>query len=152
MDEKINDFGIELGCRVLTQNWQGVHEMLASWLRQAQTVESVREFFESEYRATLDANGIEGMHYPEYPEPQIGGNSFTTAASLREPISFQGGKVRPVAPEVTDENIRYWMKLELQCSDEQMEQLGFDQFAEVWMAVVETDEGMRVGYWSHGAY
>ena len=27
-----------------------------------------------------------------------------------------------------------------------------DFFAEVWMAVVETDEGLRVGYWSQGAY
>jgi hypothetical protein len=33
-----------------------------------------------------------------------------------------------------------------------MEQLGFDYFAEVWMAVVETTEGFGVGYWSQGAY
>jgi hypothetical protein len=48
--------------------------------------------------------------------------------------------------------MRYWMKLQLQCSDEQMATLGFDAFCEVWMAVVDTPEGLRVGYWSHGAY
>src|SRR5262249_41167905 len=43
-------------------------------------------------------------------------------------------------------------KLQLQCSDEQMESLAFDFFCEVWMAVVDTAEGLRVGYWSQGAY
>jgi hypothetical protein len=33
-----------------------------------------------------------------------------------------------------------------------MEKLGFDFFCEVWMAVVEIPEGLRVGYWSQGAY
>ena len=60
--------------------------------------------------------------------------------------------MRSVAPEVTDDNVRYWLKLQLQCSDAQMEQLGFDSFGEVWMAVVDTAEGLRVGYWSQGAY
>jgi hypothetical protein len=42
--------------------------------------------------------------------------------------------------------------IRLQCSDEQMTQMDIDQFAEVWMAVVETGDGLRVGYWSQGAY
>ena len=45
-----------------------------------------------------------------------------------------------------------WMKLQLQCSDEQMAKLHFDTFCEVWVAVVQTDEGLRVGYWSQGGY
>lgn len=28
--------------------------------------------------------------------------------------------------------------------DQQAEDLGFDEFADVWMAVVQTDEGLRV--------
>jgi len=92
------------------------------------------------------------MQYPEYREPEGGGNNFMNATALREPISFQGNRVRALAPEVNDENIRYWLKLQLQCSDEQMEKLGFDYFAETWMAVVETADGLRVGYWSQGAY
>ena len=31
-------------------------------------------------------------------------------------------------------------------------ELGFDSFCEVWVAVVDTAEGLRVGYWSQGAY
>lgn len=127
--------------------------MLAPWLRATWTVERVRRFFEDEYRSTLAENDVEGIHYPEYPDAQLGGNNFMNAAALREPISFAAGKVRDVAPEVTDGNIRYWLKMELQCSDAQLDELGFDTFCEVWMSVVTTDdEGLRVGYWSQGAY
>ena len=60
--------------------------------------------------------------------------------------------MRPVPLEVTEENLRYWMRLVLECSDEQADEAGFDEFAEVWMAVVETGEGLRVEYWGEGAY
>ena len=98
------------------------------------------------------AGGIEAMQYPEHPDPEVGGNTFINASSLREPISFAGDKIRPVDPAVTDENMRFWMRLQLQCSDDQMEQLGFDFFCEVWLAVVQTTDGLRVGYWGQGAY
>ena len=48
--------------------------------------------------------------------------------------------------------MRYWLKLQLHYSDEQMAQLDFDTFAEVWIVVVTTEEGLRVGYWTHDAY
>ncbi|HKA21595.1 MAG TPA: hypothetical protein VKN18_25185 [Blastocatellia bacterium] len=152
MEESIRNFSTEVGRFALARDWPAVHSMLASWLRSSSTPDDVREFFENEYRATLDANGIGDLHYPEHPDPDVGGNSFTNATSLREPISWEGGRIRPVAPEVTDENMKFWARMQLQCSDEQMEQLRFDYFAEVWMAVVETAEGLRVGYWSQGAY
>jgi hypothetical protein len=152
VEENVRIFGEELGRRVLARDWQGVHQMLAPWMQQSLTPDGVRAFFEDEYRSLLEENGIEGMQYPEYPEPEVGGNNFMNATALREPISFQGNRVRALAPEVNDENIRYWLKLQLQCSDEQMEKLGFDYFAETWMAVVETADGLRVGYWSQGAY
>jgi len=64
--------------------------------------------------------------------------NFINATKLREPIEFLGGNARPVAQEVTDANMRYWMKLQLHCSDEQMAKLNFDTFCEVWVAVVQT--------------
>jgi hypothetical protein len=152
MDEDVREFGLNLGRAVLGQSWATAHGMLAPWLRSAQSVDDLRKFFEDEYRAALRDNQIEELKYPEYPEPELDGNTFTKATQLREPISFAGGKVRPVAPEVTDANMRYWMSMKLQCSDEQMEAFNFDTFCEVWMAVVETPDGLRVGYWSHGAY
>jgi len=95
---------------------------------------------------------VTGLHHPAFPDPAVDGNRHTNATALREPISWAGGKVRPVAPEVTDANMRYWMSLKLLCSDEQMDTLGFDAFSETWLAVVATDDGLRVGYWSQGAY
>ena len=152
MDDDVREFGLTLGRSALAQSWVDVHGMLAPWLRTAQSVDDVRKFFEDEYVATLRDNGIEKLTHPAYLEPELGGNTFTKATQLREPISFAGGKVRPVAPEVTDANMRYWMCMKLQCSDEQMEALAFDTFCEVWIAVVDTQEGLRVGYWSQGAY
>ena len=152
MDDDVRSFGTELGRTVIARDWPGVHAMLAPWMRAKCSVDEVRGFFETEYRTTLEANDVREMHYPEHPEPQLDGNGFTKATQLREPISFAGGKVRPVDPEVTDVNVRYWMSLQLQCSDSQMETLGFDCFCEVWAAVVDTAEGLRIGYWSQGAY
>lgn len=152
MDDAIRDFGIDLGRRALARDWPGVRSLLAPWLRDTLTVDQVREFFEAEYRETLTANGIAVLHHPEHPEPAVDGNNVMTATSLREPISFAGGKVRPVPPEVTDANMRFWLSLQLQCSDEQVEALDFDSFCEVWAALVATPEGLRVGYWSQGAY
>jgi hypothetical protein len=152
MDDDIRALGESLGKRALARDWAGVHELLAPWIRRTLTVEGVRSFFEDEYRAALKESGVEELQYPEYPEPSVDGNTFMNATKLREPISFAGNKVRSVAPEVTDENMRFWMKLQLQCSDDQMEKLGFDYFSETWIAVVQTPEGPRVGYWSQGAY
>jgi hypothetical protein len=152
MDDEVRAFGTDIGHKTLARDWSSVHALLAPWLQASCPVDAVRAFFEDEYRVTLEANGQIDLHYPEYPEPELGGNGFTKATQLREPISFLGGKVRPVAPEVTDENVRYWLKLQLMCSDEQMEKLGFDYFCEAWMAVVDTPDGLRVGYWSQGAY
>jgi hypothetical protein len=152
MDDDVRTFGTELGRKAIARDWPGVHSLLAPWMRAECSVDEVRAFFEDEYRQTLEANEVPEMHYPEHPEPQLDGNGFTKATQLREPISFAGGKVRPVAREVTDENVRYWMNLQLPCSDDQVEALGFDCFCDIWVAVVQTDEGLRVGYWSHGAY
>ena len=152
MDDDIRAFGEDLGRKALARDWAAVHELLAPWLRASVTHDSVRSFFENEYRAVLEANGVHELQYPGYPEPSVDGNNFINATKLREPIEFMGGKVRPVPLEITDANMRYWMKLQLQCSDEQMAKLNFDTFCEVWVAVVQMEEGLRVGYWSQGAY
>jgi hypothetical protein len=152
MDEDIRSFGDTLGRRILARDWSGAHSLLAPWLQRTQSPDDVRAFFEDEYKLTLQDSGIEGMHYPEYPDPEVGGNTFLNATALRQPIEFKNNEVRDVAPEVTDDNMKFWMKLQLQCSDEQMASFGFDFFAEVWLAVVETPDGLRVGYWSQGAY
>src|SRR5262249_44019030 len=134
MDDDVRQFGEDLGRRALARDWSGVHGLLAPRLQTALTVDEVRAFFEDEYRLTLKDRGIGELRYPEHPDPDVGGNTFMTAATLREPISFAGGKLRPVDPGVTDENMCFWMRLQLQCSDAQMEKLGFDFFCEVWMA------------------
>ena len=66
-----------------------MHAMLAPWLRATWSVEQVQRFFEDEYRATLEANDVDGdVTTPQSPEPQLGGNGFTKATELREPMAF----------------------------------------------------------------
>src|SRR4051812_29877878 len=61
--------------------------------------------------------------------------------SIEQVQEFFESEYRDVPADVTDDNVRYWMKLQLQSSDEQMDALGFDSFCEMWMAVVGTEEG-----------
>jgi hypothetical protein len=80
-------------------------------------------------------NGVEGLRHPE--NFHIGGNSEITTKELHSPVSSWSDQVRPVSPLVTDHNLRYWMRLVLECSDEQAEELaGPSSFADGWMAVV----------------
>lgn len=152
MDDEVRAFGTALGTKAIARDWAAVHAMLAPWLRSACSVDEVRAFFVDEYRAVLAGNDISELRYPEYPEPELGGNGFTKATQLRQPSSFPGIAPRQVPGEVTDENVRWWLSMQLTCSDDQMEELGFDCFCDVWMAVVDTAEGLRVGYWNHGPY
>ena len=152
MDEDVRAFGETLGRTALDRDWAGVRAMLAPWLQKKMTEEQVRLFFVNQYRSTLEENDIEHLQYPANQRPRVGGDADMTAASLRELIASANKKRRPLAPQVTDDNIRFWMKLELQSSHEQADELGFDCFSETWMAIVETDGGLRVGYWSQGAY
>src|ERR1043165_5939389 len=108
MDDDVRVYGEELGRLALAREWSAVHAALAPWMRSTWSPDRVLRFFEDEYRSVLQESGIGEMQYPEYPEPAVGGNNFMTATQLREPISFAGGKVRDVAPELTDDIVRYW--------------------------------------------
>ncbi len=146
MQESVQQFGTTLAQKALDRDWEGVHSLLAPWL--GLSTDGVREFFESDYRETLQANDVEGSHYPEVP--YVSGNS-SDLEFLREKKDWMQAP-RSIAPEVTPENFRQWMTLQLQCSEEQMDELGFDCFTELWLIVCETPDGLRVGYWSHSAY
>ncbi len=146
MQATVEQFGMTLAQKALDRDWEGVRSLLAPWL--GLSSDEVREFFEADYRETLKANEVEGMHYPEVP--YVSGNS-SDLAFLREKTDWMPAP-RAIAGEVTPENFRQWMTLQLQCSEEQMDELGFDYFTELWLIVCETPDGLRVGYWSHGAY
>jgi hypothetical protein len=73
-----------------------------------------------------------------------------TAKELHSPAGWWGDHVRPVSGLVTDQNLRHWMRLVLECSDEQADELGFDESSDVWMAVVQIDSELRVEYWEQG--
>ena len=146
MEPLIKEFGHTLAGKALERDWEGVRLLLAPWL--TLTTEEVQEFFESDYRETLKSSGVEEMHWPEVP--YVSGNS-SDLASLREKKDWMQA-ARPIAPEVTEANFRQWMTIQLQCSEEQTDELDFDYFTELWLIVCQTPEGLRVGYWSHSAY
>ncbi|MDX2218440.1 MAG: hypothetical protein SF172_05400 [Burkholderiales bacterium] len=138
MDNDIREFGNALGNCALARNWTGVHGHLAPWMAEALTVDDVRRFFESQYRGI--ARDAPGLVYPDSTKVELGGNGFTDVSELRES--------HPVHESVSDENLRYWLRMLLPTSDAQRETLALDFLAEVWIAVVSTPAGLRVGYWS----
>jgi hypothetical protein len=152
MDDEVRAFGAELGTRALAREWSRVRELLAPWMQAQFTTDDVQAFFEDEYRDVLAEVEIEELHHPEYPEPELGGNSHTKATQLRQPPSWDADSVRPIPPELTDDKVRWWLSMQLQCSDDQMDELGLDYLCETWMAVVDTDDGLRVGYWNQRPY
>ena len=95
MDSDIRDFAETLGRKVLSRDWTEVRELLAPWLRNVMSIEQVREFFETSYSAMLRENGVQALHYPEHTEPSVGGDSFMSAAKLREPIDWLGQRFAP---------------------------------------------------------
>ena len=84
MDDNVREFVTSLGERILERDWTAAHAMLAPWLRGRMTPDDVRAFFEDEYKSALEACGIDELHYPAHPEPQVGGNSHTNATALRD--------------------------------------------------------------------
>jgi len=145
MTDELRAFGERLAQAALDRNWAGVCDLLAPWLQQSP--EEVQKKLEDEYRSILQSNAIEEMHYPSVP--YVSGNQ-STLEFLREPK--EGGRCRPIPAEVTPENFRQWMKIQLQCSEEQAEELEVDFLAELWLIVVELPAGLRVGYWATTAY
>ncbi len=152
IDSGIKEFVVAVGKRALECQWDKVHACLARWLQDQLQPCDVHEFFSSAYSATLAENGIAGEHFPEGCEPEIGGSAFVTADNLRQPITWLGNRTRDISEEVTDENMVFWARLTLLGSPAQSEQLQLHTFAEIWMAVVNTDDGLRIGYWSPNAY
>lgn len=141
MRDDVRAFGEKLAQTALDRNWTGVRELLAPWL--PESPDDLQKKLEDEYRCTLQGE----LHYPSVP--YVSGNR-STLEDLREPKD--GGRCRPIPAEVTPDNFRQWMTIQLQCSEEQADELEVDFLAELWLIVVELPEGLRVGYWATTAY
>jgi len=148
MDQRIRSFGETLAQTAITRDWSRVHQLLAPWLRARFSVSDVQEFFESDYANTLKGNDIQELHFPEVA--QIDGNS-SSLSDLRKAPSWQP-RGRPISEDVNEANFRQWMNIQLQCSESQAETLELDFLTDIWLVVVELEEGLRVGYWSHNPY
>jgi hypothetical protein len=129
MNDDSPQFGTGPGERVIARDLAGVHALLAPWLQSSLTVDDIRSFFGDAYREALQEYDVEGMHYPA--QMRVGGNAEMTAKELHSPVGSWSDHVRPVSTLLTEENLRYWMRLVLECSDEQADELGFDESADV---------------------
>lgn len=148
MDQRMRTFGEQLGSRALAQDWAGVQQLLAPWLRERYSVEAVQQFFEDDYASVLVGCEIEELHYPA--QVRVDGNTSTLEELRQVPSWLPRG--RPIPQEVTADNFRQWMNLQLECSEEQAEELELDFLSDTWLIVVELEEGLRVGYWAHDPY
>ena len=148
MDALISDFGQRLAAAAIERKWSAVHAMLAPWLQASMSVDGVRKFFEDDYQRLLEQNGIKEHHYPKVP--YVSGNE-TSLEFLRKKPSWLP-RPRPIPHEITPENFRWWMQIQLQCDEEQANRLDCDYLTDIWLIVVEFGSELRVGYWSHDPY
>ncbi|MBI3552071.1 MAG: hypothetical protein HY077_06100 [Elusimicrobia bacterium] len=149
MNPDVQKFGNDLANAAIAKDWDAVHKMLAPWVQAKIAVEGVKKFFEDEYLDILRGVDVHEIHYPKIP--YVTGNDMSPLKDLKEKTSFMK-EPRPIAAEVTEANFRQWMNVQLQCDDGQQDELEIDFLAEVWLIVVQTDQGFKVGYWSHDAY
>jgi hypothetical protein len=148
LEDRVIKFGFRLAYLAISREWGLVHEKLAPWLQARLNEEGVRNFFEDDYYQILSNAGIEMMHYPTVPYVSVHSTSLET---LREMSSWKNLS-RQIPSEITEENFRQWMLIQLQCSEEQIDEINLEYLTEFWLIVVEVNGEFKVGYWSHDVY
>src|SRR5215218_5082050 len=93
---------------IVEKDYEAAHRTFAAWLRDAVTVDELREIVEKEVRETLDANDLpEDRHPADY---EIGWNT-STRDELQAARSWAPGRVLP--EEITDGSFRQWLCVQL---------------------------------------
>jgi hypothetical protein len=123
MDAEMREFGKSFAGHLRDGDVAAAHGMLADWLK-------------SEIEADA-LNDILGVDKPV--EFEVDGNN-SDYDTLKEPDG-QDLPTRPFDSRITKQNFRQWMCVQL-IPDEESEDLPVD----VWMAVVNLDGHLRIGY------
>jgi hypothetical protein len=128
MDESYKEFGATLARAVIARDFAAVRELLAPWLRSAMAPAAVAEAVGLGDEATAIA--------PEYSVE----SNRRRYEQLKEPDGVPP-RSHAFDPGLTADNFRQWMCVEFRPSDDS-DEVPFD----LWMALVEVDGRLAVGY------
>jgi hypothetical protein len=137
MKQEHREFATRFADAIVAKDFDSAHGLLAPWLQREMSPADLQAVVEARLREMMEYAGTDELTYPVGYD--VDGNSCTIA-DLREPRSW--APPRPIPPEVTPENFRQWACLQFLAD----EGLDIDAWFDLWMIVVETDEGYGVGY------
>ncbi|MBI3649642.1 MAG: hypothetical protein HY231_01190 [Acidobacteria bacterium] len=161
MKEAYQQFGNRFAAAVVAKDYVTAHSLLAAWLQPKVTVAKLQEMIEKEISEVCAAAELDELVYPE--TWSLDGNS-STVEELKEPHSYistrnsgwlgaerpnyssAGDLLKPLADEVTADNFRQWMCIQFMPTEEAQNDLDIDAFLDFWMAVVEVDGQLQIGY------
>ena len=130
MEPTYRSFGTEWASAVIDGDYTKAQGMLAPWLR--------KELSPSDLEAMLK-HAVNGGPNPAEFELDAG---FSTYEDLKNPDGYPP-RSNPFDPSLTADNFRKWMCVEFRPSEDDEESgPGFD----LWMAVVDVEGSMAIGY------
>jgi hypothetical protein len=139
-DNDVLDFVRHFADRIVARDFAGAHGALAPWLRAEVSPDDLAATIDAEVQLTREACGESDECKPETYE--IDWNSISLA-SLKEHRSV--APLPSVSDEITDDNFRNWVCVQLMPSEEGVWEL--DAFVDMWLMVVALDTGYAVGYY-----
>ena len=140
MEPSYRAFGEKFSAAIIAKDYASAHALLAPWLREKLTPEKLREEIEHHVREMCQEWNVAGEIHPA--ECDLDGNSSIDVQGLREPD--WDNSVPDVPAEITDANYRYWMCQQFKPAEGSVE---FDAFFDLWVALVEHEDALRVGYY-----
>ncbi len=128
MEKMFQDFGTKLGQAITTNDFDAAHALLAPWLQRQMTPSDLADRLAvpsgvpQPTRFSLDANR-------------------STYEQLRNPEGFPP-RSEPFHPELTADNFRLWMCIELMPAEDSE----WDACYDLWLAAVDVNGRLAVGY------
>jgi len=144
MEASYRAFGEKFSAAIIAKDYASAHVLLAPWLMKKVTPEKLREEIEQHVREMCKVWNVEDAIHPA--QCDLDGNSRIDVEGLREPE--WDNSVPDIPAEVTDANYRYWMCQQFKPEEVTVEfDAFFDAFFDLWLALVEHEGELRVGYY-----
>lgn len=130
MNDACKDLGGRFAEKIVKNEYSAAREFLAPWLRESFSEEELKSLIQSASQElpapgafTLDGNSctLNDLEVDEYSPP-----------------------TKSLPPEITSANFRQWMVIEFK-PDPKLE-TGYDACFDLWMALVEMNGAMKIGY------
>ena len=140
MEPSYRAFGEKFSAAIIAKDYASAHALLGPWLQKNVAPDQLREEIEQHVREMCLVWNVSEAIHPAVCD--LDGNSSMDSEGLREPDS--DGAIPDVPAEVTDDNYRYWMCQQFKPAEGAVE---FDAFFDLWLALVEHEGALRVGYY-----